>query len=161
MIVAQRCAVERVAVEERRVVDEIELHSGANAAVEDRTKTIAVVEGNGDAGDHDPGIVEFGLLVARQEDGDLMSQTGERGRQGSYDIRQPASLRKGYALGCRKGDIHETSRRKRRCASVATPNCVTGLRTMMLEMPKQLSLIGELKEGQCGKDRTEQIRCWH
>ncbi len=29
---------------------------------------------------------------------------------------------------------------------------------MMLEMPKHLSLIGELKEGQRGEDRIEQIR---
>ena len=111
VIVAQRCTVERIAVEERRVVDEIELHSRAHAAVEHGTEAVAVIEGNGDAGDDLARIVELGLLVARKKDGDLVAQGGKRGRQGADDIRQPAGLGKGYALGCRKGDIHETSRR--------------------------------------------------
>src|ERR1035441_3384068 len=114
MVIAQRCTVERIAVEERRVVDEIELHSGAHPAVEDGTEAVAVIEGNGDAGNDDARVVELGLLITREEDGNLMAQAGDRGRQRAYDIRQPAGLGKGYALGCHKGDIHETSRRERR-----------------------------------------------
>src|SRR5450759_2776646 len=126
MVVAQRCTVERIAVEERRVVNEIELHSGANAAVDDGTEAVAVIEGNGDAGNDDARVVELGLFVTREVDGNLMTQAGEGGRQGANDIRQPAGFGKGYALGCRKGDIHETSRRHGDMLPQATPNCVTG-----------------------------------
>ena len=54
-------------------------------------------------------IVELGLPVTGKKDRDLVAQTGKRGRQRSDDIRQAAGLGKGYALGCRKSDMHETS----------------------------------------------------
>src|SRR5271157_5581570 len=111
VIVAQRGAIERVAVEVRRIVDEIELHSRAHAAVEHGTEAVTVIERNRDAGDDLAGIVEPGLPVTRKKDSDLVAQVGESGRQGANDICQSAGLGKRYALGCRKGDMHETSRR--------------------------------------------------
>src|SRR5271166_6535995 len=111
VIVAQRCAIERVAVEVWRIVDEIELHSSAHAAIKHGTEAVTVIERNGDAGDDLAGIVELGLPVTRKVDGDLVAQAGESGRQGANDICQPAGLGKRYALGCRKSDMHETSRR--------------------------------------------------
>src|SRR5271167_4725113 len=78
VIVAQRRAVECVTVEVRRVVNEIELHSSADAAVEHGTKTVAVVERDGDAGDDLSRIIELGLLVAWKIDRDLVAQVGER-----------------------------------------------------------------------------------
>ena len=159
VIVAQRRAVERIAVEVRRVVDEIELHSSAHAAVEHGTEAVTVIEGNGNAGDDLARIVELGLLVTRKIDGDLVAQMGERGRQGANDIGQPAGLGKGYALGCRKGDMHETSRRgggtSAGNAELRNGSCAC----RMNELAKQLSLTAELKEGQRGKDRVEEFCC--
>src|SRR5208282_1986064 len=88
VIVAQRRTVERIAVEVRRVVNEIELHSSAHAAVEHRTKTITVVKGDGNAGDHLARVVELGLFVTGKIDSDLVAQVGECGWQGAYDIGQ-------------------------------------------------------------------------
>ena len=124
VIVAQRRTVKRVAIEERRVVDEIELHSSTQAAVEHRAEAVAVVEWHGDAGDNGARIVELGLPVAGKKDRDLVTEVSQRWRQGSNDIREPAGLGKRHALGCRKGDMHETSRRGGGI-SAGTPSCRT------------------------------------
>ena len=59
VVIAQRSSVERVAIEEWRVVDEVELHSVAHAAVEHRAEAIAIIEWHRDAADHLAWVVEF------------------------------------------------------------------------------------------------------
>src|SRR5208283_4675678 len=105
VIVAQRSTVEGFAIEIRRVVNEIELHSSAYAAVEHRTEAVPVIEGDRDTGDDFARILEPGLFVTWKKDGDLMTQMSESERQRADDICQPASLGKRHALGCRKGDM--------------------------------------------------------
>ena len=92
VIVAQRGAVESIAVEVRGIVDEIELHSSTHTAVDYGTEAIPVIEGNRNAGDDLARTIEPGLLVTRKKDGHLLSQVGECGRQGANHVRQPAGL---------------------------------------------------------------------
>ncbi len=62
-------------------------------------------------------IVELGLFVAGEKDRDLVAEIGERRRQRADDIREAAGLGKRNALGCRKGNVHESSRRGDRCSA--------------------------------------------
>ena len=124
VIVAQGGAVKSVAVEERRVVDEIELHSGALAAVEHGAEAVAIVEGHRDAGDNRSWIFELSLAVAGKKDRDLVTEIGQRRRQRSNDIREAAGLGKRHALGCRESDMHEPP-----SAAVNTPAWVAKLVT--------------------------------
>src|ERR1019366_4939364 len=91
---------------------EIELHSSAYAAIEHGTETVTVVEGNGYAGDDLARLIELGGPVTRQVDGDFVAELCQRGRQSSDDIGQAAGFGKWHTLGCRKGDMHETSWRE-------------------------------------------------
>src|SRR5208283_2156523 len=81
VVVAQRSTVERIPVEVRRVVNEIELHSSALSAADHGTEAVAVIERHGDAGDYFARIVEFGLLVTWEENRDLVTQRGKCRRQ--------------------------------------------------------------------------------
>ena len=56
-IVAGGSAVECLAIEEWRIIDEVETHSRVLAATDDRTKAVTVVEGNGDAAHDGLGVL--------------------------------------------------------------------------------------------------------
>src|SRR5208283_3483826 len=158
VIVTQRSTVEGFAIEIRRVVNEIELHSRAYAAVKYRTEAVPVIEWDRDAGDDFARILQLGLFVTRKKDGDLVPQISERERQGTDDVCQPASLGKRHALGCREGDMHETSRRSG-CKSRGTQLRNGNFTRKVKELAKQLSLIAESKEGQRGQDRVKKFCC--
>ena len=95
VIVAERGAVELIAIEERRVVDEIELHSGAEAAVEHRAETVTVIEGHGDAGDYLARVVELGLPVARQKTVTLWPREASAAGRAPMTSASPPVLEKG------------------------------------------------------------------
>ena len=52
MIIAERGAVESVAIIERRIIDEVKLDAVLLAAVAHRAEAVTVIKGNGDAGDN-------------------------------------------------------------------------------------------------------------
>ena len=109
MIVAQWSTIQPFAVEEGRIVDEIELHSGAHTAVEHRAEAIAIVERHRNAGNDRARMVELGLPVTRKKDGNLEAQISERRRQGADDIGEATRLGERNTLGRRKGNMHESS----------------------------------------------------
>jgi len=77
-IISRRRAVERLAVEERRIIDEVELHPGMLSPVHDRAEPILIVEGYGHAGQQRFGIFQPGLFVLRQVNGNRMAQLRQR-----------------------------------------------------------------------------------
>ena len=111
VIVAERSTIQTFAIEIRGIIDEIELHSGVNSAVEHGAKTIAIVEGHGDAGNDDARILQMGLPITGQKDSNPQAEMGQGRRQCADDIRQSARLRIRNALGCSKSYVHESSRR--------------------------------------------------
>src|SRR5260221_297245 len=72
-IVARRQTIECVAIKERWILDKIELHSGALASIQDRAEPVLVIEWNGHAGQNCLRGFEFGLLVARKIDCDVVA----------------------------------------------------------------------------------------
>ncbi len=106
-IVPGRRAVEGVAVEIWRILDEIKAHTALTASADHRGETILVVEGNGHAANHGRGFGQLGLAIARQVDADLMAQGSEGAGQGADHVGQPAGLRKWNAFGSGEYDVHE------------------------------------------------------
>ena len=88
-IIAGGCAVERVAVEVRRIFDKIKSHAALAASGDNRGEAIFVIERDGDAADHSGGISELGLAIARQIDADLMPERGKRAWQ-ERRLRRPS-----------------------------------------------------------------------
>src|SRR5208337_1224983 len=106
VVVAQRRAVESFAVEKWRIVDKVILNVVMQAAVENGTETIAVVERNRDAGHHAGSCFELGLAVLGKEDADLLSHGGERLRQRSHHIGEASGLGKRNALRGDEPNVH-------------------------------------------------------
>src|SRR3954468_14716738 len=106
-VVAGRRLVETIAIIEVRVIDKVKLHPIAGAAFEHRAEAVLVVERDGDAGDQSLRIRELGLTIARQEDVDFVSQSGERARQSADHVGESAGLRERDALRRREGDAHK------------------------------------------------------
>src|SRR5712672_2121918 len=105
-IVARRSAVERLAIEEFRILDKIELHASLAASGDNRSETILVVKWDRDASDNGSGIGKFGLAVARQVDGHLMPESGQGLGQGADYISQSAGLGERDAFGSNQSDVH-------------------------------------------------------
>ena len=78
-----------------------------------------------------------------------MTKVGEGWRQRSDNVRESSRLGKGDTLGCRKCDLHQTSRRGESATAgfVKLRDSAT-LRTE--SMAKHLSLTADVKEGQRG-----------
>ena len=106
-IVAGRSAIEGIAIEVLRVLDEVESHAALAASAHDGGETVLVVEGDGDAANDRGGIGELGLAITRQVDADLMTQGSEGAGQGANDIGQSASLGKWNTFGSDECDVHE------------------------------------------------------
>src|SRR5471030_3248642 len=77
IVVAERSAVERIAIIERRIIDKVELDTVLLAAIEYRTETLMVIERNGDAGNHGRWVLEMSLPVKRQVHCYPMAEFGE------------------------------------------------------------------------------------
>jgi hypothetical protein len=106
MVVAERSAVESVAIVERRIINEVELDAVLLAAIDYGAETISVIKGYGDAGDDGTGIFQKCLPVERQVHCDLMAEGGEGARQGSDDVGKSSGFGKRNTLGCGKQDVH-------------------------------------------------------
>ena len=107
-IVPLGCTVERVAIEERRIIDKVKLHARVNAAIEHGTEAVLIIERHRDAGQHTLGrTAQPGLSILRQEDDQLMSERGQRLGQRANDVSQSTSFRKRNALGSGKGNSHQ------------------------------------------------------
>jgi hypothetical protein len=65
-IITGRRSVERVAVEERRIIDKVELHAGVVPAVEHGAKAILVVKRDRYAGQQHLGVIDLGLFIFRE-----------------------------------------------------------------------------------------------
>src|SRR5216684_4687923 len=105
-IVTRRSAVERIAIEELRILDKIELNTGLAASGDNRRETILVVKWDRYASDDGRGVGEFGLAVARQVDGHLMPESGQGLGQGAHYISQSAGLGERDAFGSNESDVH-------------------------------------------------------
>src|SRR3974390_635564 len=81
VIIAQRCAVEGIAIEEWGIVYKVILHAATDAAVEHGAETIAVIERHGNTGDCRSWIFSFCAPVAGHVNRDLMAEHGQRPRQ--------------------------------------------------------------------------------
>ena len=108
-IVAGGGAVKGVAVEKRRVLDEVEADAGVLAAADDRAEAVAVVEGNGDALDHGLRILEQGLAVAGKIDADLVAGGSQGPGQRAHYVGQSAGFGKWHTLRGRENDVHEAT----------------------------------------------------
>src|SRR5436853_324924 len=91
-VIAAVNAIESVSFEEWRVLDEIELHSGANAAIKDGAEPVLVVEGDGYAGEDGYLRFQLRLPVTRQINADLMPQFNQRLRQCANNVCKTAGL---------------------------------------------------------------------
>ncbi len=109
-VVAERCAVESVAIEVRRIVDKVESDTVSGTAVEHGTEAVAVVEGNGDAAQDRLGVGKFRLPVLGQENAYFVTQCGQRTRQGAHNVSEAAGLGIRNALGCHDSDLHGNER---------------------------------------------------
>src|SRR6266851_2132404 len=107
-IVTRCSAVERIAIKKLWILDKIEAHTGLATSGDDRRETILVVKWDRDAPDNSCGFSEFGLAVARQVDGHLMPERGQRARQGAHYISQSAGLGERDAFGSNESDVHES-----------------------------------------------------
>jgi hypothetical protein len=107
VIIAERSSVERLAIEERRVVDEVKLHAVEYASVYDGAESILIVVRNRDASDEGLGIVQLGLAILGNEYSDLVSEFGECLGECSDDISEAAGFRKWNALRCGESYMHE------------------------------------------------------
>ncbi len=66
MVIAERSAVESVAIVERRIIDEVELDAVLLAAVDHRAEAVTVIKGNGDAGDDGARIFQMAVSAGRE-----------------------------------------------------------------------------------------------
>src|SRR5437763_8351962 len=105
-VIAGGRAVERVALEKRRVVNEVKLHAGLLAAIEHRAEAILVIERDGYAAQDSTRLGQIGLLVFREINGDFMSEGGHGARQRSDNVREATSFGERNALRRRKRDSH-------------------------------------------------------
>ncbi len=112
MIVAERSAVESIAIKERRIIDEVELDAVLLAAVDHRAEPVSGRQTDGDAGDDGTRIFEMGLPVQRQVHCDLMAECGDGTRQGSDDVGKTSGFGKRNTLGSSKQDVHESLQQK-------------------------------------------------
>src|SRR6202040_837308 len=95
-------------VQKRRIIDKVELHSGALPAAHHRTEAVAVVEGNGDAANHLLGLLERGLTVEGHIHADLVSGAGQGPRQRSHDVSHPAGFGEWHTFRSGKNYVHES-----------------------------------------------------
>ncbi len=108
-IVARGRAVELLAVEERRIVDEVEFDAGVGAAVEHRAEAVLVVKGHGDAAQQGARTVEPGLAVLGKVNVHLVADGSQSRRQSAHHVGETAGLRERNTLRGHKGNAHQTT----------------------------------------------------
>src|SRR5581483_4833272 len=82
-IIARRSSIESVAIEIRRVFDEIEPYTRMASICYDRTEPVAVIERNRDAAHHRLRVVQFSLSITWNIHTHLMSRCRQSSRQSS------------------------------------------------------------------------------
>jgi len=105
-IIARGSAVERFTVKERRVVDEVEFHTGAFASIQNGAETVLVVKGNGQAAQQDFRIRQLGLSILGQVHGNGVPQFSQGRGKRAYNIGQSAGFGKGHAFRSGKDNVH-------------------------------------------------------
>jgi hypothetical protein len=111
-IVASGGAIEGIAIEERRVVNEIELHPGAFSTIQHGAEPVLIVKRDGNAGKQQPGIRKPGLFIFGKIDGDGVAQLGERLRERAHNVSQSAGFSERHAFRRGKDDVHGASVRR-------------------------------------------------
>ena len=110
VVIAQWSPVQRVAVEKRRIVDKIDLHSITNAAVQYGAESIAIVERDRDTPDRLAWVVDFRQSITRKVDGYFVPDSCQFLGEGPHHVSEAAGLRKRNAFGRCERDMHGTSR---------------------------------------------------
>ena len=106
-IVPDGRAVESVAIEVGRVVDEVVADAVLVPGGDDGAEAVLVVKGNRDTAQHGPGINQLGLAVTGKVDADLVPLGSQRTGQSTHHVGQAAGLRKGQTFRRGKSNMHE------------------------------------------------------
>jgi hypothetical protein len=105
-VIAAGSTIQRITIEEWRIIHEVEAHSRMIASRNYRAETVAVIKRHGNAPNRSLRVGNSGLPVLGHVDAHLVSESGQGSWQSPHYIGQASGLREGNAFRSGKSNLH-------------------------------------------------------